>query len=118
MNDFLVVLLRDNWLQLATGLLLPLAVGFVTKLDSHPAFQALANFLLSLAAGVLEAILANGGVFDPEQIIAYVAAIFGVSHVAYKAIWKPMGGGVADPVRLATPEVGVSGPPAPTVQAA
>src|SRR5436190_22436007 len=110
MPDILVVLLREHWLQLATGFALPALVGLVTKLNAHPAIKAIANFVLALIAGILEAIAVNGGVVDLEQITAYVIAIFGISHLSYKAVWKPAGGGVSDPVRLATPDLGVQGP--------
>lgn len=104
--DVLVVLLREHWVQLVTGLLLPLAVGFATKLHAPPAIKALINFLLALATGAMEAIVANHGKVDIEQIVAYVLAIWGISHQSYKMIWKPVGGGVSDPVRLATPDIG------------
>lgn len=114
MNDILVVLLREHWLQLATGILLPAAVGLATQLHAHPAVKSLANFVLALVAGALEAITVNGGVIDLEQIVSYMIAIFVASHISYKAVWKPIGGGVSDPVRLATPDFGVKGPPAGT----
>lgn len=118
MPDILVVLLREHWVQLVTGMLLPAAVGFATQLHAHPAIKSLVNFLLALATGVMEAIVANGGAVDLEQIVAYVAAIFGVSHLAYKSIWKPVGGGTSDPIRLATPDLGVKGPTSVTVREA
>lgn len=110
-RDIMIQLLAQNWVQIVTGVLLPLAVGAVTKLQSHPFVYTVANFLLSLVAGVMEAIVANGGTINMEQITAYVLGIFTTSHLAYKMVWKPLGDGRADPVRLATPNIGVSAPP-------
>jgi NADH:ubiquinone oxidoreductase subunit 6 (subunit J) len=108
--DILELLLREHWVQLLTGVFMPLAVGWATKLHAHPAVKSAVNFLLSLLAGALEAITLNGNVVDIEQIVSYVLAIYVTSHLSLKMVWRPAAGGEADPVSLATPNVGVGTP--------
>lgn len=110
--DLLVVIMREHWPEILTGLVVPLLVGFVTKLEAHPLVKSGVNVAISAALGIAEAIHANNGVVDLEQIVTYILTVWAASHFFFKTIWKPAGGGVADPVQLATPDVGIQGPSA------
>lgn len=103
----LTLWVQDNLLLLLTAVVIPLLVGLATKLDARPGLKAVVNFVISFLAVLVDVIVDQGGEFTWQTFLVAWAVVAGVSHNAYKMIWKPAGGGVSDPVRLATPSSGL-----------
>lgn len=104
----MVELIVNNWMLIATGVLIPIGTGILTRLDSRPVARAAVTFVLSLITGAVEAVVVNGcSPTNFECISAYVLAIWTTAHLAYKMAYKPAGNGV-NPVTKATPEIGVA----------
>lgn len=109
----LVAWVMDNALLLITAVLIPLLTGLLTKLDAHPGLKSAVNFGLAFLAALVDQLISSDGELSWETLMVAWLVVAGVSHQAYKMVWKPAGGGVSDPVRLATPTTGLGGSPTP-----
>jgi hypothetical protein len=103
----LTLWVQDNLLLLLTAVFLPLLNGLVTKLDARPGLKAAVNFAIAFVVALIDVLIDQGGEWTWQSFLVAWAVVAGVSHNAYKMIWKPAGGGVSDPVRLATPNAGL-----------
>jgi hypothetical protein len=103
----LTLWVQDNILLILTAVVIPLLVGLVTKLDARPGLKAAVNFVISFLVVLVDVIVDQGGQFSWQTFLVAWGIVAGISHNAYKMIWKPAGGGVSDPVRLATPNTGL-----------
>lgn len=94
------------------GLLVPLAVAFVTKSTATPQIKSVANIILSALAGVTATLVGADGGWDWAGFFNAWFNAFLTGIVAYYGAYKPIGvsGGVAD----ATRSIGFGGvgPPA------
>lgn len=76
---------------LIAGTLLPLLVGFVTKLGAPPGLKALLLLVLSTASGLLTQAAVNDGVaVISKQAFMLAAGTFIVGVVTHKGLWKPL----------------------------
>jgi hypothetical protein len=105
----LVPWVMDNALLLITAVFIPLLTGLLTRLDAHPALKSAVNFALAFLAALVDQLVSGDGHLNWEVLIVAWLAVAGISHSAYKMVWKPAGNGVSDPVRLATPTLGLGG---------
>lgn len=103
----IVAWVMDNALLLITAVFLPLLNGLVTRLDSRSWVKAAVNFVLALLTALVDQLVSSGGEFTWQAFLTAWMIVAGVSHQAYKMIWKPVGGGTADPVRVASPNTGM-----------
>lgn len=102
--------LNPQLLTYATGLIIPLVVGLVTKWHASSGLKAWANVILSAIAGALNvALTSNGDVVLSAWVVGIVQTLV-VSVASYYGFWKPTG--IAQSVQLAAPNVGI-GPASP-----
>lgn len=86
-----------SWLTLLTfivAILLPLAVGLVTKLDTKPARRAILLALFAAIAGFLNELItaiSTGGSFNVSEALFLWVGIFVVSVAAHFGVLKPTG---------------------------
>lgn len=96
-----------DWLiPVLTGVVVPLLVGLAIKLRAHPGWKALASIVISALASILETLAANNGHLDANPYLLNWAITTATAILAYLGLWQPVGGGVSDPVSLATPHTG------------
>jgi hypothetical protein len=102
--------LNPQLLTYATGLIIPLVVGLVTKWHASSGLKAWANVILSVIAGALNvALTSNGDVLLSAWVTGIVQTLV-VSVASYYGFWKPTG--IAQTVQLVAPSVGI-GPALP-----
>jgi hypothetical protein len=97
-----VLKLDPRLLQLGSGILIPLVVGWLTHLHASSKLKAILNFVLSAIAGGLSVALATNG--------TVVLSTFITSIVTYYGLWKPTGWAAS--VQQTGLDLGA--PPAPT----
>lgn len=79
-------------LSFVVGSLLPLLVGFVTKLDTSTKVKTVLNLVLSVVGGVVAAFVAN-----PDHTLTYLEiataaiAVYLSSGVTYLTTWRKLG---------------------------
>jgi hypothetical protein len=106
--------LNPTVLTYASGFLVPLAVGALTKIHASRGLKAVLNLVLSAIAGGLAVALTSNGDVQLSTWIAGIAQTFIVSIASYYGLWKPTG--VAPAVQQGTAQFGV-GPAQPQPQA-
>lgn len=92
-------------IALVSGVLVPLLVGLLTKLDAPSGVKAVANAALSALAGALATIAPDGSDFAWRPFVVSWATTWVVSVATYYGAWKPTG--VAPAVQRSTSSVGV-----------
>lgn len=76
---------------LAVTVIMPLAVGLVTKLSTSATVKSLLLVLFSLVNGVLSEALAAGDGFDWTKAITQAVVAFVIAVAAHFGVWKPTG---------------------------
>ncbi len=92
-----------------SGLIVPLLVGFVTKLRAGSGVKAMLNLVLSAVIALVAQAVTDEGVFTTESAYA-VFATWVVSMASYHGFWRPTG--IAGAIAVATRGFGV-GPESP-----
>lgn len=104
------VLLDAQMVSMIVGLVIPLAVGLLSKIDASSGLKAVLNALLSAVAGALAA-FSQDGFFasDLQTVLSAILTTWVVSVATYYGVWKPTG--VAGTVIDKTRNFGLSSPP-------
>lgn len=103
------VLLDSQAIAMIAGLVIPLLVGLVTKINASGGLRAVLNAFFSAVAGAIAVI---GTDLERAELRTFVVAIVStwiVSVATYYGVWKPTG--VAGSVIDATGRFGLSSPP-------
>lgn len=105
------VILDAQTISFLCGVLIPLLVGVLTKVNASSGLKAVVNALLSALAGALAAFTQTGltGDVDWKTLILSMLSTWIVSVATYYGIWKPTG--VAGTVNVKTGRFGVGSPP-------
>lgn len=103
--------LNPTVLTYASGFLVPLAVGVLTKLHASKGLKAVLNLVLSAIAGGLAVALTSNGDVQLSTWLAGIAQTFVVSIASYYGLWKPTGVAPAVQQGTATLGIGSSTPP-------
>lgn len=90
-------------IALLTGVIVPLLVGLLTKINASPSIKSILNFGLSALAGVLATV--SDIDFEWKAFLVNFALTWAVSVASYYGLWRPTG--VAPAVQEATPEFGL-----------
>jgi hypothetical protein len=106
-----VLKLDPRLLQIASGVVIPLVVGFITKLHAAKGLKSVLNFLLSAIAGGLSVALASDGNVLLSTWAFGIIQTFVTSIVAYYGLWKPTGVAAAVQVKTANVGIGTQVPP-------
>mgnify|MGYP003328644912 CR=1 FL=1 len=93
-------------LAILTGVVVPLLVAAVTRIDAPPAVKAIVNALLSAVAAWLANVI-PGTPLSWKTAITTIGIAWASSVVAYFGLWKPTG--VEGKVANATKGFGVGG---------
>lgn len=105
------VLLDAQTISLLCGVVIPLLVGVLSKVNASSGLKAVLNALLSALAGALATFtqtgLSNG--VDWKTLIISILSVWIVSVATYYGVYKPTG--VAGSVIAATSRFGLSSPP-------
>lgn len=96
-------------ISILLGVVIPIVVGIVTKIDAAPGLKAVLNALLSAITGALNLVLTNEGALVWREFVTSIALAWLVSVATYYGLWKPTG--VAGTVATATARVGIGSPP-------
>ena len=87
------------------GVLIPLLVGLLTKLQAAAGVKAFLNAGLSGLSGVLATIVPDTGPWEWKTFLMKWATVWVVSIATYYGLWKPAG--VAPAVQESTAGVGI-----------
>lgn len=104
MND--PVMIDIQWISIIIGTLIPILVGFLTKLDAPAGLKAVVNAFISAVSGALVTILENGGAFVPREALVAIGSTWVVSIATYYGLWKPTG--VSERVQSSTASFGLT----------
>lgn len=86
------ITLAPQTVQIILGVLLPLLVGIVTKLNASKAVKSFVLLILSLIGGTLsQAIASDGSAFFSQETLISVATTWVVAIASYYGLWKPSG---------------------------
>lgn len=91
-------------IALLTGVIIPLLVGLLTKLNASSTIKSILNFGLSALAGGLATVTSDAG-FEWKPFLVNFAFTWVISIATYYGLWRPTG--VAPAVQEATPEFGL-----------
>lgn len=83
--------LADLW-AMAVGLLLPLLISTITKVEWRSRTKAIAAFCVVLIATAITQIVAGAFVPDEKSWRAWASSfliVFLMTNVSYRALWKP-----------------------------
>lgn len=103
--------LNPTVLTYASGFLVPLAVGALTKIHASRGLKAVLNLVLSAIAGGLAVAITSNGDVQLSTWIAGITQTFVVSIASYYGLWKPTGVAPAVQQGTATLGIGPSTPP-------
>lgn len=106
--------LDTQTLSVLTGVLIPILVGIVTKMQASSGIKATINALLSAVAGALSTVIANSGNLVWREFVTGVSITWVVSVATYYGLYKPTG--VAGTVAATTAGFGLGTPPAPIME--
>jgi hypothetical protein len=98
------VTLDTQMLSVLTGVIVPLLVGLLTKLNAGRGIKAVINALLSAAAAAL-ALIVPDVPFELRSFVITWAQVWVISIASYYGFHKPTG--VAPAVQQSTANVGV-----------
>ena len=90
-------------ITILSGVIIPLLVGLLTKLDASSTVKSVLNFGLSALAGGLATV--NEADFNWKPFVVNFALTWVVSIATYYGLWKPTE--VAPKVQVATADFGV-----------
>lgn len=102
------VFLDAQAVALLAGIIIPLVVGLLAKMNASSGLKAILNAFLSALAGALVTVTQ----VDSATLRDFITAILStwvVSVATYYGVWKPTG--VAGTVAVATSGFGVGSPP-------
>jgi hypothetical protein len=85
------VTLDGGLLTVLTGAVIPLLVSLVTKRVTKSSVQTSLLMGLSLLGGALTSIIADGGSFDPKNVLINIAVCFATGQTTYSRVYKPLG---------------------------
>lgn len=105
------VILDAQTISLLVGLVIPLLVGLLSKINASSGLKAVMNAFFSALAGALATVTTVDSASLREFVIA-ILSTWVVSVATYYGIWKPTG--VAGTVAVSTRGFGIGSPP--TVQ--
>jgi hypothetical protein len=100
-----VLKLDPRLLQIGSGILIPLVVGFITKVHAPKWLKAVLNLVLSAIAGALSTALASNGNVLLSTWALGIIQTFVTSIVSYYGLWKPSGAAAA--VQGVAPDSGI-----------
>ena len=105
------VILDAQTISFLCGVLIPLIVGVLTKVNASAGLKAVVNALLSALAGAFATFSQTGLTSDVDwkTLVISVLSVWIVSVATYYGIWKPTG--VAGTVGVKTGRFGVGSPP-------
>lgn len=86
-----VLKLDPRLLQLGSGIVIPLVVGWLTHLHASSKLKAILNFVLSAVAGGLSVAFASNGTVLLSTWVFGILQTFITSIVSYYGLWKPTG---------------------------
>jgi len=109
-----VIDLDVQTLNLISGTVIPLLVGFVTKKVASGGLKAVLNALLSAVAGAVSVGIAASGHIVVGEVITSMITTFIASTAIYYGMWKPTG--VAGTVADVVPQFGLGSPPLPDME--
>ncbi len=92
-------------IALISGVIIPLLVGVVTKINASSGVKAIANAALSALAGALALVLPDGSDFVWRGFLVNFGLAWAISVSTYYGFWKPTG--TSDTVQEATGNFGV-----------
>src|SRR5258708_35209379 len=90
-------------LSLASGVLLPLVVGLLTRVPASRRLQSLLNALLSAVAGAVTTAIQAKGNIVPQTYLLNIGIAWVSSIATYYGLWEPTG--VAGAVKAKTPNL-------------
>lgn len=93
------------YLNVIIGVVIPLAVGLVAKLQASSSVKAALNLGLSALAGVLTEVIQTEGAFDLRAAIVAFGLTWATSIASYYGFWKPTS--AAQVVQIRTARFGV-----------
>lgn len=93
-----------SWLELLVAVVLPIAVGLVTKEVSSGALKAVALAALTAVSAIATAVINDAGVLTQETLQMGVE-YFLIAVASYYGFWKPTG--VAPAVQEKTSSFGI-----------
>jgi hypothetical protein len=83
-----VLTLSAGVMTLVSGLVIPLVTGLVTKLEASTGTKSVVTVLLSVAAGVGQTLVAEGGVLT-SQTVTNIVVTLGLALGAFYGIYSP-----------------------------
>lgn len=78
-------------LWLAVTVVMPIAVGLVTKISTPPGIRSILLVGLSIANGLLSEALAAGDGYDWRKAVTQAVVAFVLAVAAHVGVWKPTG---------------------------
>lgn len=93
-------------LSILTGIVVPLLVAVVVKIDAPPAVKAITNGLLAAVAAWLANVI-PGAPISWKTAITTIGIAWASSVVSYFGLWKPTG--TTDGIAAATSNFGIGG---------
>ena len=105
------VILDAQTISFLCGIVIPLIVGVLTKINASDGLKAVVNALLSALAGALATFTQTGLTSDVDwkTLVISILSVWVVSVATYYGIWKPTG--VAGTVNVKTGNFGIGSPP-------
>lgn len=93
-DEQLEVVFTPNWIGLLIGVVLPIAVGLVTKTTTSASTKGVLLAFLSMLNGILTEyadVLANGGSYDWGTALYTWGGSFVIAVATHFGLWKPTG---------------------------
>lgn len=100
-----ILQLDVQFLNFAVGVLIPLLVGLLTKLEAPSGLKAVLNLALSAVGGALATAIAAEGNVVLEEWVVGIGMTWLASIVSYSGLWVPTG--AAPKVQEATRDFGI-----------
>lgn len=94
-------------ITILVGTLIPVLVALVTKKVANSGLKGALNATLSVATGVLNVLVANGGMADVTAMVNAALLAFTASIVTYYGLLKPTG--ITGKVQDSTASFGIGG---------
>lgn len=89
--DASTVTIDKPWVAIITGLLLPLVVGLVTKLNASNTVKVAVGIVVAgLAAVITEAIQDDGSAVLGWDTLETFVMVYGTQLLTYLGIWRPL----------------------------
>lgn len=88
MNSEALIVVAAPWLTLLSGLVIPLVVGLVTKLEASTGTKSVVTVVLAALAGAAQVLVAGGGVVSGDYVIQTVITL-GLALGSFYGIYSP-----------------------------